>query len=218
MKPAKEAGLQRGSSPETCAQCQGVGQIGIQQGFFTIRRTCHICNGSGQTISDPCKDCKGRGHKEKASKINVTIPAGIDHGQRLKLRGEGEAGFNGAPPGDLYVRIAIKEHEIFKRQESEVICEVPITYSTAALGSEIEVPTIDGKSELKIPAGTKSGQVFRLKNKGIQIMGTNRRGDHHVRVFVKVPKKISTEHRELLEKLKEVEQKDLEEDEKGFLR
>ena len=212
----KGSGAAEGSAPENCSQCQGVGQIGIQQGFFTIRQTCHVCNGSGQMINDPCKDCRGKGAKEERSKISVTIPAGIDHGQRLKVRGEGEAGYHGAPAGDLYVRIAIKEHEIFQRQESEVICEVPITYANAALGAEIEVPTLEGKVELKIPAGTKSGQVFRLRNKGIQIMGTNRRGDQHVRVFVRVPKKISAEHRELLEKLRDVEQQDLEEEEKGF--
>ena len=135
----------------------------------------------------------------------MKIPAGIDHGQRLKLRGEGEPGATGGPAGDLYVQIALKPHEIFQREESEVVCDIPIGYASASLGDEIEVPTLEGAVKLKIPAGTPTGKVFRLKGKGIQVLGENRRGDQHVRVNVEVPKKLSSEHRALLEKLRDVE-------------
>jgi molecular chaperone DnaJ len=147
----------------------------------------------------------------------VKIPAGIDHGQRLKLRGEGEAGAAGGPSGDLYVQIAVKKHEIFERQEAELICEVPISFATAALGSEIEVPTLEGPHKLKIPAGTQSGKVFRLKNRGIVVLGTDRRGDQHVRIAVEVPKKISPEMREALEKIRELEKTEAESASKSFL-
>lgn len=210
------SGAKEGTSPERCGQCQGTGQIRVQQGFFTIGRPCGSCSGTGQVIKDPCTDCRGSGGVSKKGKIKVTVPAGIDHGQRLKLRGEGEAGPRGGPPGDLYVVILVDEHPFFEREESEVICEIPISYADAVLGTEIEVPTIEGKVEMKIPPGTPSGKVFRLKNKGIQILGTNRRGDQHVRVFIKVPKKISDEHRTQLEELRDVEAEDDSEEGKGF--
>jgi molecular chaperone DnaJ len=150
------------------------------------------------------------------SKINVKIPAGIDNGQRLKLRGEGEAGTGGGAAGDLYVQISVKEHPFFERQESEVVCEVPISYAVAALGGEMQVPTLEGPVALKVPAGTPSGKVFRLKNKGIQVLGTTRRGDQHVRLVVKVPKKLSEKQRAAIEKLKVFDEENLEADEKGF--
>jgi molecular chaperone DnaJ len=154
-------------------------------------------------VKNPCGDCSGSGLRVKESTIKVKVPAGVDHGQRLKMRGEGEGGMGGGPSGDLYVQVHIEEHPVFQRQDQEVICEVPITYAAAALGTEIEVPSLDGKLKLKIPAGTPSGKVFRIKNKGIPVLGSNpqRRGDQHVRVYVHVPKKISEEERELLEKL-----------------
>jgi molecular chaperone DnaJ len=154
----------------------------------------------------------------KESRLKVKVPAGVDHGQRLKMRGEGEPGGGGGPNGDLYVQIMVKEHPIFERQESELICEVPISYSSATLGGEIEVPSLEGKVKLKIPAGTASGKVFRLKNKGIPVLGSNpqRRGDQHVRVYVHVPKKISDEERELLEKLASVQGAVVDESGKGF--
>ena len=209
-------GAKPGTSPETCGQCGGTGQVRAQQGFFTISRTCHGCNGSGSKISNPCTSCRGSGVQAKRSKIKVTIPAGIDHGQRLKLGGEGEPGLNGGPSGDLYVVILVEEHPFFEREDAEVICEIPISYTDAVLGTEVEVPTIDGKVSMKIPAGTQSGKVFRLKNKGIQILGTNRRGDQHVRVFIKVPKKLSDEHRTQLEQLRDVEKEDDSDGDKGF--
>ncbi len=197
------SGAAKGSGRERCPQCEGAGQIRIQQGFFTLARTCHACGGIGEVIKNPCTDCSGSGLKVKQSKLKVKVPAGVDHGQRLKMRGEGEAGSGGGQNGDLYVQIVVQEHPIFHRQESELICEMPITYTAAALGTEIEVPSLEGKVKLKIPAGTPSGKVFRLKNKGIPILGSNpqRRGDQHVRVYVHVPKKLSEEERDLLEKL-----------------
>jgi molecular chaperone DnaJ len=149
----------------------------------------------------------------------VNIPAGIDHGQRLKLRGEGEAGKSGGPAGDLYVQVLVKPHEIFERQDHEILSIIPVHYSTVVLGAEIEVPTVDGMVSMKIPAGTQSGKLFRLRGKGVPILGTNQRGDHHVQISVHVPKKISQRHRELLEELKELDGGDgaLDLDDKGFL-
>ncbi len=209
-------GAQRGSKPETCQTCAGSGQVRVQQGFFTLARPCHVCGGAGQIIKNPCGFCRGDGLRAVPSKINVKIPAGIDNGQRLKLRGEGEAGTGGGAAGDLYVQISVKEHPFFERQESEVVCEVPISYAVAALGGEMQVPTLEGPVALKVPAGTPSGKVFRLKNKGIQVLGTTRRGDQHVRLVVKVPKKLSEKQRAAIEKLKVFDEENLEADEKGF--
>lgn len=202
------SGAAKGSSPEECGQCKGTGQVRMTQGFFTISRPCHECQGAGRVVKSPCNICSGAGIKMVKGKIAVRIPAGIDNGQRLKLRGEGEAGSGGGPTGDLYVQISVKPHDIFERQESEIICEVPISYADAVLGAEIQVPTLEGLETMKIPAGTPGGKIFRLKNKGIQILGTARRGDQHVRVAIHVPKKFSPEHKTLLEKLKEVENKE----------
>lgn len=211
------SGAKRGSNPETCSQCRGAGQVGIQQGFFTISRTCSQCQGSGQVIRDPCGACRGTGHKPVQGALKVKIPAGIDQGQRLKLRGEGEAGSAGGPAGDLYVQIAIKPHKIFERQETELICELPITFSDAALGAEVDVPTLDGSTKLKIPAGTASGKVFRLKNRGVQALGDTRRGDQHVKVFVEIPKKMSSERKVLLEKLRELDKSESKSGDEGFM-
>ncbi len=210
------SGAKKGTRPETCQQCGGAGQVRMQQGFFTIARTCPICNGSGQMVRSPCEDCQGLGLKSVNSKIKVKIPAGIDNGQRLKLRGEGELGVAGGSAGDLYVQIAVKRHPFFERQEAEIICEVPITFADAALGAELEVPSLEGKVKLKIPAGTASGKVFRLRNKGLPVLGEDRRGDQHVRVYVEVPKKLSTAKREILEQLRELEQREPSQDTKSF--
>jgi molecular chaperone DnaJ len=201
------SGVAKGTAREKCPQCDGAGQIRIQQGFFTLARTCHACGGAGEVVKNPCTDCSGSGLKVQESRLKVRVPAGVDHGQRLKMRGEGEPGVGGGPNGDLYVQISLQEHPFFQRQESEVVCEVPISYAAAVLGTEIEVPSLDGKVSLKIPSGTPSGKVFRLKGKGIPILGSSpqRRGDQHVRVYVHVPKKVSQEERELLEKLAELQ-------------
>ncbi|MBX7137721.1 MAG: molecular chaperone DnaJ [Oligoflexia bacterium] len=210
------SGAEGNSGAETCSQCRGSGQIAYQQGFFTISRACHVCSGSGKVIKNPCKSCSGSGLKIKEHQLNVKIPPGIDNGQRLKLRGEGEAGAQGGLNGDLYVNIAVKPHPIFQRQEGEIICEVPISYATAVLGGEVEVPTLEGKENLKIPSGTQTGKVFRLKNRGIQHIGSSRRGDQHVRIYVRVPKKVSEKQRTLLEKLKEFEKEDIKHEDRGF--
>ncbi len=211
------SGAAKGSGRDRCPQCEGAGQIRMQQGFFTLARTCHACGGAGEVIKNPCHGCSGTGLKAKESKLKVKIPAGVDSGQRLKMRGEGEPGSGGGPQGDLYVQILVAEHPIFSRQEAELVCEYPITYSVATLGGEVEVPSLEGKVKLKIPAGTPSGKIFRLKNKGIPILGSSpqRRGDQHVRVHVHVPKKVSDEERSLLEKLAKV-QGSVVDDEKGF--
>ena len=213
------SGAAKGSSRQRCPQCEGAGQIRIQQGFFTLARTCHACNGVGEVVKDPCKSCSGSGLKIKESKLKIKVPAGVDNGQRLKMRGEGEAGSAGGANGDLYVQLQVEPHAIFQRQESELVCEVPISYAAAALGTEVDVPALEGKLKLKIPAGTQSGKVFRIKNKGIPVLGSSpqRRGDQHVRVFVHVPKKLSDEEREILEKLATIQGTTVEEaGSKGF--
>ncbi|RMD88158.1 MAG: molecular chaperone DnaJ [Candidatus Dadabacteria bacterium] len=197
------SGAEKGTSLQTCAQCNGTGQIRLQQGFFAISRTCHVCGGKGEVVKRPCKKCRGEGRVSERKKINIKVPAGIEHGQRLKLRGEGDSGEHGGPPGDLYVQIKIKPHPIFERNGADVICEVPISYPVAVLGGKILVPTLDGEVNLKIPPGTPSGKVFRLRGKGVTVLGSSARGDQHVKVSIVVPKRISEEERKLLEKLKE---------------
>ena len=199
------SGAKEGSAPENCTQCAGSGSVRLQQGFFTISRTCPGCEGQGKVIKNPCSNCSGSGLASVRSKLNVRIPAGIDDGQRLKLRGEGEGGTGGGPAGDLYVEIKVKPHPYFERQESELLCEVPISYTTAVLGGEVQVPTLEGSESLKIPAGTSSGKSFRLRNRGAQVLGANRRGDLHLVVKIHVPQKVSEQERSALEKLREVE-------------
>jgi molecular chaperone DnaJ len=190
----------KGTSPETCKHCGGAGQIRMQQGFFTIQRPCNVCGGQGRVIKEPCTDCGGRGELVKNSTLKVKIPAGINHGQSLKLRGEGEVSIKGQA-GDLYVQISQLEHKTFRRQDTELLCEVGMSYAQASLGAEIEVPTLDGKTSLKIPAGTQSGTTFRLRGKGIVDIQNGRKGDQHVRAILVVPKSISDKERELLEEL-----------------
>lgn len=210
------SGCAAGSSRETCQQCRGQGQVGVQQGFFTITRPCPVCSGSGEIVRNPCGTCRGTGLKLAQSKIKVKVPAGIDNGQRLKLRGEGEPGSGGGPNGDLYVQVVVREHQLFQRQESEIICDLPVSFVTASLGDEIEVPTLEGKVKMKIPAGTQSGKVFRLKGKGVPVLGSNRRGDQHVRIHVRVPKKLSAEQKKVLEKFRELDTDNYDPDSKGF--
>lgn len=201
--PCHGSGARAGTHAETCNQCGGRGEVSFQQGFFAITRPCSRCNGLGQTIADPCPNCSGSGQVKKRSQIAVKIPAGVDTGQRLKLTGEGEAGERGGPPGDLYVSINILPHAFFTRDEFDVICEVPITFIHAALGAEIEVPTLEGKVKLKVPPGTQSHKILRLKNKGLARLGSYGRGDQLVRVIVEVPTKLSHDQKELLKKFGE---------------
>ncbi len=199
------SGAKAGSSPTTCDYCNGHGEVRRQQGFFTVSSTCPKCNGSGQMIKDPCGTCHGAGKKKKKVDLQVKVPAGIDQGQRLKLSQEGDAGAMGGPSGDLYVVINIKPHEIFERDEFDVHCTVPISFSQAALGAEMEVPTLSGKVALKIPAGTQSGVKMRLKGKGIQRLGGYGQGDQIVSVHVETPTKLSNEQKDLFKRLAELD-------------
>ena len=203
------SGAKPGTSPKTCATCGGSGQVRLTQGFFSIARTCHHCGGSGRVITDKCATCGGAGSKREVASVEVKIPAGVDTGTRMKLSGEGEpAPTPGGLPGDLFVVLSVREHAIFRREDTEVVCDVPITFSQAALGATLDVPTLDGTSKLKIPAGTQSGKVFRLKGKGIPSLQGGGRGDQHVRVYVEVPAQLSKEQRELLERFAEISGKD----------
>jgi molecular chaperone DnaJ len=210
------SGAKAGTSPETCKQCGGRGQVAMQQGFFTISRTCPVCQGRGQMIINPCGTCSGGGQVVKESRVKVKIPAGIDQGQRLKLRGEGEAGTGGGPAGDLYVQVAVADHPFFEREENDLYCKFPVNYSTACLGAELDIPTLEGSAKLKVPAGTPSGKVFRVKGQGVPVLGSHARGDLHVEVSVKVPKKLNNDYKALLEKLRNLEGADGPDGDKGF--
>ncbi len=194
----KGDGTAPGSSKVQCPQCHGTGQIRVSQGFFSIARTCNICGGSGTKISKPCPDCKGEGRVPRERKINIKIPAGVDNGSRLKISGEGEAGVGGGPRGNLYVYIEVKPHPYFRREDDHIICEKEISFTQAALGAEVEVPTLDGRAKLKIPAGTQSGKLFRLSGKGMPNLRGYGRGDQYVRINVVVPTRLTEEEKKLL--------------------
>ena len=206
----KGSGAASGTQPETCQMCAGSGQVRYQQGFFSVARTCNACRGSGRVIKTPCKDCNGAGRIEREKQMEVKIPAGVETGSRLRVQSEGEAGTQGGPSGDLYVVIHVAEHEQFERQGSNLYEAVPITFAQAALGADIMVKTLDGNEKLKIPMGTQTGTVFRLKGKGMPQLGGRGKGDLFVSVSVITPTSLSREQRKLLEQLAEVENKDLE--------
>ncbi|HDH04447.1 MAG TPA: molecular chaperone DnaJ [Nitrospirae bacterium] len=197
-------GSKLGKDPTVCPTCQGTGQTKLQQGFFTIARTCGTCGGEGRVITDPCAGCRGQGKVRKERTVSLKIPAGVDTGIRLKVTGEGEPGSHGGPRGDLYVVIHVEPHPFFKRKDNDLLCEVPISFVQAALGSEIEAPTIDGKSTIRIPAGTPSGKVFHLRGKGVPKLGGYGKGDQFVSVFVDVPKKLTPRQKELLREFAEI--------------
>ena len=197
----KGNGAAPGTTPATCPQCRGTGQLRYQQGFFTVARTCGQCRGAGKVITKPCPECKGAGTREQHRKLTVKIPAGIATGQRLRLSGEGEAGSLGGPPGDLYVVIYVREHEFFQRDGNNLHCTVPLAFTTLALGSEIKVPGIDGEESLKIPESTQTGSTFRLRGKGMPDVSGRGRGDLLVTVQAITPKKLSKEQKKLLEQL-----------------
>ncbi|HVR38550.1 MAG TPA: molecular chaperone DnaJ [Thermoanaerobaculia bacterium] len=199
------SGAKPGTQPTTCSGCQGRGQIRYSQGFFSVQRTCPQCGGAGKVISSPCVTCNGAGRLQEEKKISVKIPAGVDDGSRLRVGGEGEAGFNGGPAGDLYVFISVREHPQFTRRDYDIHSEQSVSFTQAALGAELETETIDGADTLKIPAGTQPNQVFRLRNKGVQFLDSSGRGDHYVHVAVRVPTALSEEQRVLLEQLAELE-------------
>jgi molecular chaperone DnaJ len=195
------SGAKPGTHPRQCPTCGGTGEIRLQQGFFAMSRTCGQCRGEGKVITDRCTVCGGAGGVAEKSAVDVRVPPGVDSGTRLKLRGEGEPSPSpSGEAGDLYVVIQVRDHPIFQRQDTEVVCELPISIAQAALGTAVDVPTLDGPQKLKIPAGTQPGKTFRLKGKGIAPLGGGSRGDQHVRVQVEIPTRLTKEQRELLEK------------------
>ena len=196
----KGSGAKKGSEPIQCSTCGGVGQVRMQQGFFSIQQTCPACKGVGTTIADPCNDCHGRGRIRKTRTLAVKVPPGVDDGDRIRLSGEGEAGRNGGPSGDLYVEIRVNAHKIFERDGSHISCEIPVSIATATLGGDVELPTLDGNVALKIPAGTQSGKVFRLRGKGVRTVRETRQGDLFAQVAVETPVHLTAEQKELLEK------------------
>ena len=205
----KGSGAAPGTQPETCPGCNGTGQVRYQQGFFSVARTCGQCRGAGRVIRTPCEQCRGAGRVEREKQIEVKIPAGVETGSRLRLAGEGEAGAQGGPAGDLYVVIHVKEHDLFERQGNNLYASVPITFAQAALGAEVSVETLDAQENLKVPAGTQTGTVFRLKGHGMPVLGGRGRGDLFVSVTVVTPTTLTREQRKLLEQLAQVEEKDL---------
>ena len=198
-------GAEKGTQPETCIGCGGSGQTQYKQGFFSVMRTCPNCQGRGQIIRTPCKTCNGAGRTEKEKTLEVKIPAGVETGSRLRVTGEGEAGVNGGPSGDLFVVLHVKEHDVFERQGANLYSAVPVSFAQAALGADIKVQTLEGEEDLKIPAGTQTGTVFRLKSHGMPTLGGRGKGDLFVAVTLITPKSLTKEQRKLLEQLAEVE-------------
>jgi len=197
------SGARKGSSPTTCGTCGGVGQVRMQQGFFQVQQTCPSCRGRGKTITNPCPACRGQGRVERTRTLSVKVPPGVDTGDRIRLSGEGEAGPDAGPPGDLFVQISVKQHPIFERDGKHLYCEVPITFVDAALGGELEVPTLDGRVKLKIPAETQTGKLFRLRGKGVRPVRGGATGDLLCRAVVETPVNLNKEQKTLLQKFQE---------------
>ncbi len=195
-------GAEPGTSATTCPTCRGRGEVLYQQSFLSIRRTCGSCNGSGQVLRNPCSACRGRGVRQMERKLKVNIPAGVDDGTRLRLSQEGQAGVSGGPPGDLYVVLKVREHPFFDRQDNDLHCTIPVNVAQAALGAEIEVPTLESAESLKIPEGTQNGAQFRLRGKGVPFVSGRGRGDLVVHIQVKVPQRLTREQRKLFEQLR----------------
>ncbi len=197
------SGAKAGSSSETCGTCHGHGQVQMRQGFFAVQQTCPTCNGKGKIIKDPCNSCHGEGRKQKTKNLNVKIPAGVDTGDRIRLTGEGEAGERGAPAGDLYVEVHLKQHHIFERDGNNLYCEVPVSFTLAALGGEVEVPTLNGRVSLKVPAEMQTGRMFRMRGKGVKSVRSGAVGDLICKLVVETPVKLSSRQKELLRELEE---------------
>ena len=200
-EPCGGTGAKKGTEPTTCTMCGGHGQVRMQQGFFSIQQTCPTCHGSGKMISDPCGDCHGAGRIKQHKTLSVKIPAGVDEGDRIRLSGEGEAGFNGGPPGDLYVVIQLREHAVFKRDHDDLHCEMPISFTAAALGGDVEIPTLDGHAKVKIDEETQTGKIFRLRGKGIKGVRSQTHGDLYCHVVVETPVNLTARQKELLREL-----------------
>ncbi len=198
------SGAAPGKGPVTCSNCKGTGQVRFQQGFFSVAKTCGKCRGEGKIITDPCKACKGNGKVKKYRDIIVKIPAGVDTNSKLRMSGEGEFGIYGGPPGDLYIVLSVSEHPFFQRDGLNLYCKVPVSFPQAALGAEIEVPTLDGVSKLKIPAGTPSGKAFHVKGRGMPRLGSHQKGDQIVIVNIEVPRHLTPRQKEILEEFAQI--------------
>ena len=201
-------GAKPGTQAKQCPTCHGRGEVRVSQGFFSIQQTCPNCHGTGKVIADPCKACEGAGRTRKYKTLSVKIPAGVDQDDRIRLSGEGEAGVNGGPPGDLYVVVQLKPHAVFQRDGADLHCEMPISFATAALGGEIEIPTLDGHAKLKVPAETQTGQKFRLRNKGIRPVRGSVVGDLYCHAVVETPVKLTARQKEILRELESINQQD----------
>ena len=197
------SGAKKGSSVKTCTTCHGQGQVQMRQGFFAVQQACPTCSGKGKIITDPCRECHGQGRVEKTKTLSVKVPAGVDTGDRIRLSNEGEAGENGAPAGDLYVQVHVKQHKIFERDGNNLYCEVPLSFTRAAIGGEIEVPTLEGKVKLKVTPETQTGKMFRLRNKGVKSVRSGSVGDLICKVVIETPVNLNSRQKELLEELEE---------------
>ena len=202
----KGSGAKPGTKPITCTTCNGQGQVRVSQGFFSIQQTCPQCHGTGKMIPDPCRTCHGAGRVKNHKTLSVKIPQGVDTDDRIRLAGEGEPGMNGGPAGDLYVVMNLKPHTVFQREAADLHCEMPISFATAALGGSVEIPTLDGKAQIKIPAETQSGQTFRLKNKGIKPVRGHTPGDLYCHVAIETPIHLTSRQKELLREFEEISQ------------
>jgi molecular chaperone DnaJ len=211
------SGAAEGSAPVRCTTCAGSGQVRYQQGFFSVSRTCSACRGTGKIIRDACRACRGEGRIEREKMLEIKIPAGVDTGSRLRVTGEGEAGEQSGPSGDLYVVVHVKEHDYFERRDANLYCSVPVSFAQAALGVETTVRTLDGPETLRVPEGTQTGRVFRLKGKGMPVLGGRGRGDQYVAVSVVTPTNLSREQRRLLEELSKLEPKDGDHEDRGII-
>lgn len=228
MRPCETcsgSGSREGRPPKTCERCRGIGQIAFQQGFFRVNRPCDVCGGAGEIVTDPCTDCRGSGRVEGQQTITVRVPAGIDHGARLRLVGEGEAGIAGGGPGDLYVVVSVRPHPLFERDGRDLHCEVPVPFVVAALGGEIEAPSLEGRVTVRVPEGTQSGKTLRLRGKGLPPLQPRlepeqrerMRGDIFVRIFVEVPTRLTERQRELLEEFADETGAEVSPHTKGFM-
>jgi molecular chaperone DnaJ len=195
----KGTGAKPGTSSTVCRTCAGHGQVRMQQGFFSIQQTCPNCHGSGKTITDPCQTCHGAGRVQHTKTLSVKVPAGVDEGDQIRLAGEGEAGENGGPSGDLYVQVRLKAHALFKREQDDLYCEMPVSFATTVLGGELEVPTLDGRASIKIPAGTQSEKIFRLRGKGVRNVRNGHVGDLYCRISIETPVNLTSKQKELLQ-------------------
>jgi molecular chaperone DnaJ len=204
----KGTGAKPGTQPKQCETCHGAGSVRMSQGFFSIQQTCPTCHGTGKVIPDPCATCRGAGRIKKQKTLSVKIPAGVDEGDRIRLSGEGEAGVNGGPPGDLYVVIHLADHGVFQRDGDDLHCEMPVSFTMAALGGEIEIPTLDGAAKVKIPPETQTGQVFRLRGKGIKGVRSTYPGDLLCQISVETPVRLTDRQKELLRELEDINRKD----------